>query len=139
MNVRSIPLVNESRLEYERKHTLLSNASALVLVKLFLVASLSNRSVAPRLRQGHQHGLLKQLEALKFLDGGLGRLGLVKDHKGLALGLEIGLGDDINHIAVLGEDGAQGLLERLWLDALLEIAYIDSTRNVNMGFFWLAL
>ena len=122
-----------------RKHTLLSKAPALVLVKLFLVARLNNRGVAPRLRQSHQHGLLKQLEALEFFDGGLSRLGLVKDHKGLALCLEVGLGDNIDHIAVLGEDGAQGLLEGLWLDAFLEIAYIDSTRNANMGFSWLAL
>lgn len=109
----------------KRGCTFLSNAPALVLVKLFLVASLDNRGVAPRLRHGHDHGLLEQLEALEFLDGGLGRLGLVKDHKSLALGLEIGLGDNVNHIAVLGEDGVQGLLERIWLDALLEIAYVD--------------
>lgn len=104
-----------------------------MLVKLLLVASLNNGSVAPRPRQGHHHGLLKQLEALEIVDGSLSRLGLVKDHKGLALGLEVGLGDDINDISVLGEDGAQGLLEGLWLDALLEIAYIDSTQNANMG------
>lgn len=127
MIVRSNTLVAKWGSGRRRDHTLLSNAPALVLVKLLLVASLNNRSVAPRPRQGHHHGLLEQLEALEFIDGSLSRLGFVKDHKGLALGLEVGLGDDINHIAVFGEDGAQGVLEGLWLDALLEIAYIDST------------
>jgi hypothetical protein len=96
-----------------------------VRVELVLVARLHHAGIAAGARQGNLHRLFEELEALNVVDGRLCRLGLVEDDKGLALGLEVGLGHDVNHVAILGEDGAQGLLERLGLDALLEITDVD--------------
>lgn len=104
----------------------LGHAPALVRVKLFLVARLEDRGIAPGPRQRQVHGLLEQLEALDLVDSGLGGFRLVEDDKGLALGLEVGLGDDVDDVAVLGEDGAQGLLEDVGLDALFEVAHVDA-------------
>lgn len=104
----------------------LGHAPALVCVKLVLVARLEDRGVAPGPRQRQVHGLLEQLEALDLVDSGLGGFRLVEDDKGLALGLEVGLGDDVDDVAVLGEDGAQGLLENVGLNALFEVAHVDA-------------
>lgn len=98
-------------------------------VKLVLVARLEDGGVAPGPRQRQVHGLLEQLEALDLVDGGLGGFRLVEDDKGLALGLEVGLGHDVDDVAVLGEDGAQGLLENVGLDALFEVAHVDAVRG----------
>jgi hypothetical protein len=59
------------------------------------------------------------------LDGSLGSLGRIENDEGLALGLEVRLGDDIDHVAILGEDGAQRLLEGLGLDALFQITDVN--------------
>jgi hypothetical protein len=96
-----------------------------VCVKLVLVARLHHGGIAAGARQGELHRLLEKLKALNLVDGCLCRLGLVEDDKGLALGLQVGLGHDVDHVAILGEDGAQGLLERLGLDALLQIPDVD--------------
>lgn len=94
-------------------------------VKLLLVASLHHGGIAPGARQRKMHWLLEELEALDVLDGCLRRLGAVEDDKGLALGLEVRLGHDVNHVAIFGKDGAERFLERFRLDALLEVAYVD--------------
>jgi hypothetical protein len=111
----------------------LGHAPALVRVKLVLVAGLEDGGVAPGSGQRQVHGLLEQLEALDLVDGGLGGLGLVEDDKGLALGLEVGLGDDVDDVAILGEDGAQGFLEDVGLDALFEVAHVNA---VGGGQVW---
>lgn len=105
--------------------TLLRHATALVRVKFVLVARLHHGGIAAGARHGDVHWLFEELEALHILDGSLRRLGLIKDDKGLALGLEVRLGHDINHVAILGKDGAQRLLEWLGLDALFQIADVD--------------
>jgi len=112
-----------------RRHTLLGHPAALVGVKLVLVARLQHGGIAAGAGQGELHGLVKELEALDVVDGGEGGLGGVEDNKGLALGLEVRLGDNVNHVAILGKDGAQGLLERLGLDALLEVADVHPARE----------
>lgn len=94
-------------------------------VELVLVARLHHGGIATGARQRNLHRLFEELEALNLVDGRLCRLGLVEDDKGLALSLEIGLGHDVNHVAILGKDGVQRLLERLGLDALLEITNVD--------------
>lgn len=98
-------------------------------VKLVFVARLHDGGVAARPRQRNLHRLVEQREALHLLDGRQGRLGLVEDHKGLALGLEVRLGHNVDHAAIFREDGAQRLLERLWLDALLEVAHVDPAKR----------
>ena len=70
--------------------------------------------------------LPKELEAIDLLGGFVGGFGVLEDDEGLALGLEIRLGYDVKNIPILGEDCLQSLLERLWLDALLEIADVDA-------------
>lgn len=107
------------------ERTLLRDTTALVRVKLLRVARPQHRGVAPGARQRDLHRLLEEFEALDLLDGGVCRLGLVEHDKGLALGLEVRLGYDVNHIAKLGKDGAQGLLERFGLDALLQITDVN--------------
>jgi hypothetical protein len=55
--------------------------------KFIIVAKGLDSHVALRLGQGYVHGLVKNLKALYFFDGGLRGLGFVKNDKGLALGL----------------------------------------------------
>jgi hypothetical protein len=105
--------------------TLLCDAPALVGVEIFIAARLNHGGIAPGAGEGDLHRLVEELEALDIGDGGHGRLGGVKDDKGLALGLEVRLGHDVNHVAIFREDGVQGLLERFGLDALLEIADVN--------------
>ena len=107
--------------------TLLCHAPALVAIKLVLVARLQHGSIAPGAGQGDLHRLVEELEAVDVGDRGLGRLGGVEDDKGLTLGLEVGLGHDVNHVAIFGKDGAQRLLERFGLDALLQITDVNPT------------
>jgi hypothetical protein len=104
-----------------------------VCVKFLLIASLDHGGIASGARHGNVHRLLEELEALHIFDGCLRRLRAVENDKGLALGLEVRLGHNVNHVAILGEDGAQGLFERLGLDALLEVAYVDPANG------WLVL
>lgn len=94
-------------------------------VKLLLVAGLHHGGIAPGASQRDHHRLVEQLEALHLLDGCHGRLRVLEHDKGLALGLQICLGHDIDHVTIFGEDGAQGLLEGFRFDALLEIAYVN--------------
>lgn len=100
-------------------------------VKLLFAASQLHGGIAPGARQRDMHRLLEQLEALHLLDGGQRRLGLIEDDEGLALGLEVRLGHNVDHVAILGEDGVQRLLERLRLDALLEVAHVDPAGGGN--------
>lgn len=101
-----------------------------MVLKVVVVAAGLDGGIAARPGQGELHGLLEQLEALDLLDGAEGRLGLVEDDKGLALGLEVRLGDDVDDVAVLGEDDLEGLAQRLRLDALLEVADVDTVARV---------
>lgn len=108
------------------KHTLLSDTSALVELELLVVAGLLNRGVASGASEGELHGLVEEVEALDLLDGLQGGLRLFKDDEGLALGLQVGLGDDVDDGAVFGEDGVEGGLEGFGLDALFEVAHVDT-------------
>lgn len=94
-------------------------------IKLVLVAGPHHGGIAAGARHGDLHRLVEQLEAVHVLDGGQRRLGLVEHDEGLPLGLEVRLGDHINHVAIFREDGAQGLLERLRLDALFQVTDVD--------------
>ena len=77
--------------------------------------------------KGDVHGLVEQLETLDLLDSLDGRLGLLEDDESLPFGLQVGLGDDVDDVAVLGEDGSQGGFQNIGLDALFKIAHIDAT------------
>lgn len=95
-------------------------------LELLLVASLLNRRVASGAGECEVHGLVEEVEALDFLDGLEGRLGVLEYDEGLALGLQVRLGDDVDDGAVLGEDGVEGDLQGIRLDALLEVAHVDT-------------
>lgn len=50
-------------------------------------------------------GLVEEFEALCFFDSLRRGLGLVEHDEGLALRFEVGLGDDVDDVPVLGVDG----------------------------------
>lgn len=102
-------------------------------LELLVVACLLDRGVASGAGEGELHGLVEEVEALDFLYGLQGGLGLLEDDEGLALSLQVGLGDDVDDGAVLGEDGVEGGLERLRLDALLEVAHVNTVFQQNRG------
>ena len=99
-----------------------------MVLELVLVACALHRGVAPGPGPSDVHGLVKELEAVGLVNGLLGRLGLLEDDESLALGLQVGLGDDVDNGSILGEDSLQRGLQRLGLDALLEVAHINTVR-----------
>lgn len=104
--------------------TLFGDSPALVLLELVVVAECLDRSIAfcPRHRQAHW--LLKEVKALQVPNGSLRGLGAVEDDERLALRPKVRLGDNIDDIAVLGENVSQGLPQRFGLDALFEVLHV---------------
>lgn len=90
----------------------------------------SDGGIAPRLGKVEQHRLLEELEPLNLLDGALGRFHLVEHDEGLALGLEVRLGDEIDDIAVFREYFRQRFFELVDFNPLLQVANL---RWVNHG------
>ena len=101
-----------------------------VQIELFLVASALNSDIAASARQCEVHGFIEELEALKFLDRLESRVLGVEHDKSLTLGLQVLLCNDINDISILGEERLEHLLERLWFDALFEVAHVDSVGSM---------
>jgi hypothetical protein len=106
--------------------TFLSKPSSLVRLKLIRITRTLHTRIAPRLGKGQLHGFLEQLEPLHLIYGLLRALGRVEDDECLALGSQIRLCDDVDDLAIFAEELAERLLELLDLDALLEIADVDS-------------
>ncbi len=106
----------------------------MLLVRLELLGRAvgRDRRVTARLGYGQAHGLVKQREAVDLVDGLLGARRRVEHDKRLALGLEVRLGDDVDDLAELGKDGAQGGRQGLGLGALLEVLDVDTV-------WWLAV
>ena len=75
------------------------------------------------------HGLAENLEALDLLNRVGGRLCVLKDDKSLSFSLQVRLGDDLENISILGEDGGEGRFQGVNLDALLEVADVDSVQE----------
>lgn len=71
---------------------------------------------------------------MQLRDRRLRGLWVVEDDEGLALRPEVRLGDYIDDIAELGEDLAQGILQRLWFDALFEVldVYPKESERVSL-------
>lgn len=97
-------------------------------LELLFVAGALHRGIAAGAGEGELHGSAEQLEALDVVDGFLGCVDGVEDDEGLALGLEVGLGYDVDDVAIFGEQLGQGLLELLDLDRLLEVAAVYATQ-----------
>lgn len=109
--------------------TLLRGPPPLVQLQRLVVLEPLHRRVAPRPRQRDLHRLVEQVEAVRLVDGLARRVRAVVDDERLPLRLEVRLGHDVDDVAELGEDGAQGLLERPRLDALLEVPHVHAGRG----------
>ena len=107
------------------KHTLLSEPPPLVLLELLLRSDALYGGIAPGLGKRDLHRLVKDLEALHFLDGRARRFGVLEDDKGLALRLQARFRDDVDDISILGEYLSQRILDDGDLDALFEIADVN--------------
>jgi len=73
------------------------------------------------------HRLVEQLKAVHFFDGFGGGSGVVKDYECLSFGLEIGLCDEVDNFAVLGENLGESFFELFDLYALFKVLYVDTT------------
>ena len=102
-------------------------------LKLLIVAEALHRSIAAGARERELHGPTEELEALDIVDGFLGGVDRVEDHKGLALRLEVRLGHNVDDLAIFGEELCQRLLELRDLDRLLEVAAIYANRCMLEG------
>ena len=76
-------------------------------LEFVVIAGALDGGIASGPGEGDLHGLIEQLETLDLFDGLKGGLGLFKYNEGLALGLQVRLGDDIDDVSILGEDGSQ--------------------------------
>lgn len=123
------PSPHHARSRATSRPTFLCQPASFVVLELVLVAGALHRGVAPGAGPSDLHGLVKELEAVGFVNGLLGRLGVLEDDESLAFGFQVRLGDDVDDVAILGEDNLQRGLERLGLDALLEVAHIDPVRG----------
>lgn len=90
-----------------------------MVLELFVVAGRLDGSIASGSGQRDLHWLLEQLEPLHLLNGLDRGLGAVEDDKCLSFGFQVRLCDDVNDVAILGEDGLERLSQRLGFDALL--------------------
>lgn len=89
----------------QKIHTLFSQPSSLVQLKLFLVSGARDGGVAPCPSESKLHGFVEELEALDLLYSLKSGLGLVEDDEGLALCLHVRLGDDVDDVTILGKHG----------------------------------
>lgn len=81
-----------------------------------------DRRIASRFGVVQHHGLLKELEAIDFVNGTGGGVDTVKDDESLALGFQVGFRDDLNDVAIFRENLLQGLLQIIDLDSFFEVS-----------------
>lgn len=81
-----------------------------------------NRCIAPRLCEIQHHGFPQQIETVYLLDGARGGFDVVKHNKRLPFRLQVLLGDDVDDLAIFGEDRAERLLQLVDLDSFFEVA-----------------
>lgn len=107
--------------EHHGWNTFLSQAAALVGLKVLLVALALDGRIAASAGVVELHGFVEHVEVLELFDGARGRLDVVEDDEGLALRLQVLGGADVQNGAIFFEDFAEGILEGLELDALLQV------------------
>ena len=89
----------------------------------FILPTLSqNRRIAPRLGEIQHHRLIKEVEPIDLINGIRSRLNAVEDDKCLALGLQIGLRDDVNDVAIFREDFLKRFFQLVDFDSFFEVA-----------------
>lgn len=91
---------------------------SLVRFELFLTAVHLDSPIASAARQRDLHRLVEQLEPINLLNSAPCAFGIIIDDKGLALGLQILLGHDIDDVAEFREDRSQSFRQSLEIDAL---------------------
>jgi hypothetical protein len=111
--------------------TFLSEPPALMALEFLVVSCALHGGVAAGAGERELHGAAEELEALDVIDSLLGALNRVKDYERLAFSLKIGLGHDVDNVAILGEEFRQGLGELWDLDRLLEVADIHARKLVK--------
>jgi len=77
-----------------------------VLLKLFLGPFSFHRGITLCLCKVERHGLAEQLESIHFVNGVLRALDTVEDDERLSPALQTALRNDIDDVAVFGEDFA---------------------------------
>lgn len=103
------------------EHTFLGLSSPLMHFQFVIAPFPSNRSIASRFRKVQHHRLIEELEPLHlfYRPGSSSRI--IEDDESLAFGFEVGLGDEVDDITVLGEYFAEGFFELVDLYSLFEI------------------
>lgn len=101
--------------------------------KLLCIALQFYCLIASGLGQRQLQRLVEEWEAVDLFNCFLCAFLAVKHNESLALGLQVGLGDNIDHIAKLGEYRTERVGKRFDLDPLFEVLRINTT-NQNQLF-----
>jgi hypothetical protein len=109
--------------------TFLRQSSPSVMFELIIIPCALDSGIAPCSRKRKLHRLVEELEALYFFDSSDGRLVSLEYDECLTLSLQVGLGDNFDDVAIFGENRVERLLERLWLDAFLEVADVNAAQD----------
>ncbi len=100
------------------QHTFLGKPPSPMGLEFFRVVLSSDYGIAPCLCKVKEHRFFEKFEALYLFDCALGGFDFVEHNEGLSFGLEVGLRNEIDDIAVLREDLRQCFLELIDLDSL---------------------
>ena len=100
-------------------------------IALLLRSSL-HKCITPRLRVLQLHFLSKDLKPLDLLNRFRRTLHRIEHHKRLPLGFQIRLSHDLEDGAIFGEEFRESGGELIRLDALFEVADVDSVRRVGL-------
>lgn len=106
--------------------TLLSQPLPLVSLQLVLSTFSQHRRIAPCLGKVQLHRLVEELEAIHLVDGAHRGVDIVENDERLAFGFQVRLGNQIDDVAILGEDLAEGFLELGRFYSLLEVFNVDT-------------
>jgi len=78
------------------------------------------------------HLPVEDVEALQLIDRILRRVDRVVHDEGLAFRFEVLLGHDVNDVAILGEDLAEGVDQDGDLDVFIEVFYLCRVRQLSV-------
>lgn len=113
--------------------TFLSQPSPLMTFKLILIPDSLDTRITPGPRKRQLHRLVKQLKALNLFDRLLRALNTIKHDERLTLRLQVRLCDDIDDLAILGEEFGQSFFELRDFDVLFEVADVDTGEHGLVG------
>lgn len=96
-------------------------------LKLLIPSIPQHSSIASRFRIVQNHRFIKEVEAVDFVNRAGGGFHVVEHNERLALGLQIGLRDDLDNVAIFREDLVQSDLQLIDFDSLFQVADLDIT------------